>query len=68
MYRTLSYLGDGSKHLYFWSPRESGWEVSTPFPGHTDSVEDIQWSPTEGTVLVSGSVDKTIKIWDTRSP
>uniref|UniRef100_A0A0A9XKN7 Glutamate-rich WD repeat-containing protein 1 n=1 Tax=Lygus hesperus TaxID=30085 RepID=A0A0A9XKN7_LYGHE len=37
-----------------------------PFVGHTESVEDIQWSPTEKTVFITCSVDRTICVWDTR--
>jgi ribosome assembly protein RRB1 len=50
--------GDCSGNLFAWEPREGGaWEVSTSYAGHNGSVEDIQWSPTEGTVLASACVD-----------
>eukprot|EP00803_Ostreobium_quekettii_P009957 evm.model.scf_285EXC.1 EVM.evm.TU.scf_285EXC.1 scf_285EXC:4320-9246(-) len=60
--------GDGLSNIHVWSPQDGGWSVSAAFPGHTSSIEDIQWSPTEDTVFASGSADKTIRIWDTRSP
>ncbi|CAK0738302.1 hypothetical protein CVIRNUC_001023 [Coccomyxa viridis] len=59
--------GDCRRGIHVWDPTSSGsWSVSGPFSGHEDSVEDIQWSPTEGNVLASCSVDRTIRIWDSR--
>lgn len=59
--------GDCRRHLHVWSPTSAGsWEVSAPYKGHTQSVEDLQWSPTEPNVLASCSVDGTVRIWDTR--
>jgi ribosome assembly protein RRB1 len=71
--------GDCAGAIHLWQPMSNGvsWSVETsggssssgssPFLGHKKSVEDLQWSPTEGTVFASCSADKTIKIWDTRA-
>ena len=62
--------GDCSNAIHAWVPTDGGsWEVDpSPFHSHTDSVEDLQWSPNEATVFGSCSVDQTVKIWDTRAP
>eukprot|EP00744_Colponema_vietnamica_P008981 GILI01012790.1.p1 GENE.GILI01012790.1~~GILI01012790.1.p1 ORF type:complete len:507 (-),score=175.73 GILI01012790.1:234-1754(-) len=60
--------GDCQKHIYLWEPQEGGWNVDkVPFSGHADSVEDLQFSPTEANVFASCSVDQTVRIWDTRT-
>jgi ribosome assembly protein RRB1 len=60
--------GDCKGCIHLWEPTSGGkWTVDkSPFKGHTDSVEDLQWSPTEANVFASCSVDRKIAIWDAR--
>ena len=61
--------GDQNKKIFIWKPLEAfSWHVDQhPLVGHQDSVEDIQWSPNEQNILVSCSVDKSIRVWDIRA-
>lgn len=53
-------------HAYHCHLPLVGLQVSPSFNGHSGSVEDLQWSPTEATVFSSCSTDKTIAVFDTR--
>lgn len=61
--------GDCNRNIYLWEPQESSgsWIVEkSAFKGHSASVEDLQWSPTERDVFASCSADCSIRIWDCR--
>lgn len=45
-----------------------GWATDTrPLVGHSASIEELQWSPSERNIFASASSDGTIRIWDARS-
>lgn len=60
--------GDCNKQIFLTELRDDTTfeQDSNPFTGHRDSVEDVQWSPTEPEVFASCSVDKTVKVWVNR--
>ncbi|KAL1892830.1 Ribosome assembly protein rrb1 [Ceratocystis pirilliformis] len=61
--------GDNDGLIYLTSTADAGRFVTheKPFRGHTSSVEDLQWSPSEASVFASASADGTVRIWDIRS-
>ena len=46
--------------IYVWHVSDAA--VLSKLTGHTDSVNSLAWSP-EGTILVSGSEDGTVRLW-----
>jgi ribosome assembly protein RRB1 len=71
--------GDCDGNIHLWCPTEGGlskystssFKVTSaygPNGGNIDhpSVEDLQWSPTEGTVFASAECGGYVKIFDTR--
>ena len=61
--------GDNDGCIYSTQRTEGGGWVTdtTPFVGHSSSVEEIQWSPNEKSVFASASSDGSVKVWDVRS-
>ncbi|EUB62371.1 Glutamate-rich WD repeat-containing protein 1 [Echinococcus granulosus] len=60
--------GDNNGAVFIWQSGPSNWTVSSkPYRGHQGSVEDIQWSPSEPTVFITASTDRSFCVWDTRS-
>jgi len=61
--------GDNNGQIFSTQRTEGGGWVtdSRPFVGHTDAVEELQWSPNEKNVFASASSDGTVKVWDIRS-
>lgn len=60
--------GDSNKNIHIWKMLDFNWNVDQrPYIGHTSSIEDIQWSPSEATVFASCSSDKSIRVWDIRA-
>ncbi|KAI9799868.1 MAG: ribosome biosynthesis protein rrb1 [Piccolia ochrophora] len=61
--------GDNAGNIFTTTSTDGGgWATDTrPFTGHTSSVEELQWSPSERSVFASASSDGSVKVWDVRS-
>lgn len=61
--------GDNDGQIFSTQRTEGGgWAIDNrAFVGHTDAVEELQWSPNEKNVFASASSDGTVKVWDVRS-
>lgn len=74
--RGLSFSADGrklatcsaDKLVRIWVPERSiDYRASTELRGHTESVDQLAWDPTNPEVLATASADRSVRIWDTRS-
>ncbi|KAH9913338.1 glutamate-rich WD repeat containing [Epithele typhae] len=60
--------GDVHSKIFLTTAGPAGFNaLAQPFAGHTSSVEDLQWSPSEPTVFASCSADQSVRVWDVRT-
>ncbi|SPC62597.1 related to THO complex subunit 3 [Ustilago sp. UG-2017b] len=53
--------------IRIWVPERSiDHRASTEIRGHTDSVDQLIWHPTNPELVATASGDKSVRIWDTR--
>ncbi|CCW71488.1 unnamed protein product [Phytomonas sp. Hart1] len=59
--------GDVAGALYVWHPTEDGrWQnVASNMTG-MNSIEEVQWSPTQAEVLITARAGGDVEVWDVR--
>ncbi|EPY26413.1 ribosome assembly protein RRB1 [Angomonas deanei] len=59
--------GDCSGALCVWHPSDDGrWQCAASNRAGGQSIEEIQWSPTQGDVLLTTRAGGVVEVWDTR--
>jgi ribosome biogenesis protein YTM1 len=68
--RGLVAFGGAERALRVWDPRTRAGEglALQALPSHTDWISALAWHPTSAHHVVSGSYDKSLKLWDLRAP
>lgn len=59
--------GSTDKTIRVWNPDKPEVRYSIQLRGHTQTVDNLRWDPTNPDHLVSASPDKTVRFWDYRS-
>ena len=50
-----------------WTIDTTGRAVDVELKGHSDSIDQLRWDPTNPENLATASADRTVRIWDARS-
>lgn len=60
--------GDCAGALFVWQPAEDGrWKnAASSTTAGAASIEEIQWSPTQASVLITARAGGVVEVWDTR--
>src|SRR5271169_5757884 len=58
--------GSTDKTIRIWNPEKPDARLSIQLKGHTQSVDQLSWNPTNPDHLASASPDKTVRLWDYR--
>lgn len=58
--------GSTDKTIRVWNPDKPEVRYSIQLKGHTQTVDQLCWDPTNPDQLVSASYDKTVRFWDYR--
>lgn len=60
--------GSVDKTARIWTPhRGTDVRYSVELRGHTDSVDQLDWDPTNADRLATASCDRTVRLWDQRT-
>nr|CAX74526.1 WD repeat protein 12 [Schistosoma japonicum] len=54
--------------IRIYDPRAEAPLVLSGFQGHTGWLTSVAWAPHKNDQFVSGSIDRSVRLWDTRNP